>query len=244
MNWKGWGSAAFAIAALAFIVLRWRASFSDRPPDWLRQQDKQSAQLPEASWRNFKSFRKQVEWEAHQRNLPVGLIQFYEVARSGKETTAWNTVRLTNQGFNSNADFDLPGGAEESRLIGFYTPDGLPLGFTVKHHPARPRGFYVVVHLSSALAPGETAVVLRVEHRPLNLKPNAKGQLQYGLGRFGRAATIQGRAVSLPEGTRLVQYRPNKGAFEFAGDPPLVGWINACLETNPPPLSATFALPR
>jgi hypothetical protein len=86
---------------------------------------------------------------------------------------------------------------------------------------------------------------MRVERRPLNLKANAKGQMQFGLGRFARpSAAIHGRAVSLPEQAKLVQYRPETGAFEFRGDPPLVGWINACLDTNFPPLSATFTLAR
>jgi hypothetical protein len=245
MSWKMWAGVAFAVAAIVFVVARWRTSFSERPPDWLRQEDRQSARLPDASLKNFKSFRKEVEQEAKQRNLPVGSIQFFEVSRDGKATVAWNTVKLTNQGFNPNADFDQPGGSDEARLLGFYALDGESLGFTLKHHPARPRGFYAVVHLDNPLAPGESVLVLRLERRPLNLKPNAKGQLQYPVGRFARpTAAIHGRAVSLPERAKLVQYRPDKGAFEFAGDPPLVGWINACLDTNFPPLSATFTLPR
>jgi len=130
-------------------------------------------------------------------------------------------------------------------LLGFYTLDGDSLGFTVKHHPSRPRGFYAVVHLNKPLAPGESALVLRLERRPLNVKSDSKGQLQYPLGRFAKpTAAISGRAVSLPERAKLVQYRPGNGAFEFTGDPPLVGWVNACLDTNFPPLSATFTLPR
>jgi hypothetical protein len=130
-------------------------------------------------------------------------------------------------------------------LLGFYTLDGEPLGFTVKHHPARPHAFFVVAHLGKALTPGESTLVLRVERRPLNLKTNANGQTQFGLGRFAKpTAAIHGRAVSLPAQAKLVQYRPQQGAFEFTGDPPLVGWINACLDTNFPPLSATFTLPR
>jgi hypothetical protein len=245
MSWKAWVGAAFVVGAIVFVVARWHASFSDRPPDWLRQEDKQSIQLPDASLKNFKSFRKEVEVEAKQRNLPVGSIQFFEVARDGKEVIAWNSVKLTNQGFNPNAHFDQPGGGDETRLLGFYTLDGESLGFTVKHHPSRSRGFYAVVHLDKPLPPGESTLVLRIERRPLNIKPNVKGQLQYGLGRFAKpTAAIHGRAVSLPERAKLVRYRPDKGAFEFAGDPPLVGWINACLDTNFPPLSATFTLPR
>ena len=245
MNWKTWAVAAIVVAAIVLVAARWRMSFSDHPPDWLRQEDKQSAKLPAASLKNFKSFRKEVEIEARQRSLPVGSIQFFEVARDGKETIAWNTVKLINQGFNPNADFDQPGGSDEARLLGFYTLDGDSLGFTVKHHPARPRGFYAVVHLNKPLAPGESTLVLRLERRPLNLKPDAKGQLQYGLGRLAKPiAAIHGRAVSLPERAKSVQYRPEKGAVEFKGDPPLVGWINSCLDTNFPPLNATFTLPR
>ena len=245
MNWKAWASAAFAVAAIAFIVWRWRESFADRPPDWLRQQDKHSVKLPDASLKNFTAFRKEVELESRQRHLPVGTIQFFEVARDGKETIAWNSLRLTNQGFNPNADFDQPGSGEEQRLLGFYTLDGAPLGYTVKHHPSRPRAFYVIVHLEKPIAPGQSAMLLRIDRRPLNLKPNSKGQMQFGLGRFAKpTAMIHGRAVSLPERAKLVQYRPETGAFEFTGDPPLVGWINACLDTNFPPLSATFTLPR
>jgi hypothetical protein len=244
-NWKTWTSLVVTVVVLGFVAVRLRSTLVDRPPEWLRQQDKHSAKLPAASLKNFKVFRKEVELEAGQSRLPVGSIQFFEIAATGKETIAWNAIRLTNQGFNPIADFDQPGSGNEPSLVGFYTLDGDPLDYTVKHHPARPRSFYTVVHVGKPLAPGESVQLLRIERRPLNLKLNAKGQAQFGLGRLAKpTAVIHGRAVSLPSRAKLVRYRPEKGAFEFTGDPPLVGWINSCLDTNFPPLNATFTLPR
>jgi len=244
-NWKTWAGIAFALLLIGFVVVRLRLVFHDRPPDWLRQQDKHSAKLPDASLKKFRAFRKETELEAQQAKLPVGSIQFFEISPDGKETLAWNTLRLTNQGFNPLADFDQWGGADELRLLGFYTLDGEPLGFTVKHHPARPRNFYVVVHLPKPLAPGDSALVLRIDRRPLNLKANAKGQSQFGLGRLNKPTiAVHARGLSLPEHARLWQYRPEKGAFEFTGPSPMVGWINSCLDSNFPPLNATFTLPH
>jgi len=242
-NWKTWTGVAVTVLVIGFVAARWRSSFVQRPPDWLRQQDKHSVRLPAASLKHFREFYRQIEIEAEQKNLPVGSIQFLELAADGKEMIAWNTERLANQGFNPAANFDQWGGSEETRLLGYYTLEGDPVNFTVKHHPARPQDFFPVIHLLKPLAPGASALVLRLDRRPLTLKPNAKGQTQFGLGRLIKPANaIHARGVCLPDHAQLVQYKPEKGAFEFPDNPPMVGWINSCLDPSLPPLSATFTL--
>jgi hypothetical protein len=244
-NWKTWIGVALAVGLLVLVAVRLRLALHDRPPDWLRQEDKHSAKLAEGSLKKFRAFRKETEFEAQQAKLPVGSIQFFEISADGKVNIVWNTVRLANQGFNPLADFDQWGGDDERRLLGFYTLDGEPVGFTVKHHPSRPHSYFLVVHLPKPLAPGESTLVLRVERRPLSLKTNAKGQTQFGLGRLNKPTTaVHARGLSLPERARLEQYRPEKGAFEFTGHSPMIGWINSCLDSNFPPLNATFTLSR
>jgi len=245
MNWKHWTGLGVALVLIGFAVARLQSSFRDRPPAWLRQQDKRGPGLPAESRKHFQQFRREIELEAEQKSLPVASIQFIELMKDGKEGVVWNTEKVTNQGFKPLADFEMQGGGDEERLRGYYTLEGEPLGFTVKHHPNRPKSFYMAVHLRQPLPPGQSVLVLRLERRAYTIKPNAKGEAQLGLGRLTRATTaVHARGLCLPDRARLVQYRPDKGAFAFEDNPPMVGWINSCLDPAFPPLNATFILPK
>jgi hypothetical protein len=240
-NWKLWLAGAVVLVTLAFCIHRFRSSFQDKAPDWLRLRQIDSPSLPAAIVERFVEFRKSLESEAKTAGLSVDSVQMVELTPDGKDIRLWAFEKFTNPGPTPLANFEVPHWLTDDRPVGYYTVDGPPLHFMLKHHPSRPNVAFGEIILDKPLAPGETRLVLNIEHIPNNLKPDAAGEMTYRFTKLrGADTSVQGVCFLLPSNYAVQRYAPKAGASEYTGNMPMISWINTRLEAVSLPPSVTF----
>ena len=238
-HWKTWTGVALALLVFGFAAYRVRTAFY-APPGSLRIETKTGPDLDKPVLECFRADYRQIDHEVKVTGLPLASIFFVEVCAARHECRFWRAAKLTNAGMDPITQFEM--GTTAERLVGYYTLDGQPLPFQLKHPPARPKNPTVCVDLPAPLAPGAADWVLRVEAAPVKLTANFKGEFTVDFPRLSNAENvIRAAALCLPAGGRLISYRPQVGAYESTTG--WNGWINTRLEARAPAPFATFKLP-
>lgn len=240
-NWKLWLTGLIVAVVLGIAVTRLRSSFGEKPPDWLRLQNLTSPQLNAASRKQFIYFRKEIELESTTTSLPIQSLQLIEWVTGGKELRTWSIEKYSNAGMTPLGNLEVPRAVADDRPVGFYTMEGEPLDYTLRHMPARPKTAIGVVHLDKPLASGASCYVVYIERQTNYLKPNARGEFAYRFGMLRSGGNfIQAVGFLLPEDFQVVRYTPSIGSSESVGGAPLIGWINTRIEKDSLPPMVTF----
>jgi hypothetical protein len=248
-NWKLWLAMVACMIVLVFCWRRAYDSFHERPPDWVKTEDRigpsisRDGQLSVA-WKEFGDLLGTVRRESVQRQLPVGGVSLLALEADVTNAISIVTEPMMNQGFNPLKNVQASIGGDEKRFIGFYTTDGAPIPFTIVRVPGRPRNPPVTLHLNSPIAAGETQWVVRVERRRAPVNIGKDGKAQAGLGRFPRTPNaVYARAIGLPPGGVIVRSVPAATATVVEGVAPLVSWIGTATNANAP-MSVVFTPPK
>ena len=248
-NWKLWFATIACVVVVAFCARRAYVAFHAAPPDWIRQEDRIGSALGKddrlkVAWEKFSGLLGVARIEAEQRQLPVGTVSLVALEKSGTDAVSIVTQPVVNQGFNPLQNAQASLGGDEKNFVGFYSTAGEPIPFTIVRVKGRPRSPPVTLHLGSAIAPGGTQFVMRVEWRCAPVTIGKDGKLQAGLGRFPRTPdAVYTRAVRLPSGSVVVRTVPAKTATVSVDAAPLVSWVGTAANANAP-MSVVFTLPK
>ena len=248
-NWKLWLAVVACVVATAFCARRAYDAFYERPPAWVKTEDRigpaisRDGQL-NVAWKEFSDLLGTVRRESAQQQLPVGSVSLLALESDATNAVSIATESVVNQGFNPLNNIQASIGGDEKRFVGFYGTDGGRIPFTIVRIPGRPRNPPVTLHLNSPIAPGETQLVVRVERRRAPVNIGKDGKAQAGLGRFPRTPNaVYGRALGLPTGSAIVRTVPDKTATISEGAAPLVSWIGTATSANAP-MSVVFTVPK
>jgi hypothetical protein len=231
------------VLVAAFVAKRARDSFSSEPPDWLRQKERQSPALASGAWQQFETMLKQGRSYADQKLLPLAAVRLVEVEPDLKETVSWSTDTFVNPGFGPLQRFERSFRIEPQRFIGYYTREGKPLEFTVKHTPTRPKDLLMTVHMPGPVAAGAAEMVFRLERQADRVKPTKEGHYQVWFGRMPPPdSAVQLWGVRLPERAKLIRCLPEKGAAIASNGVIQISWVNVRLDPSAPPVSVVFSM--
>ena len=244
-NWKLWLAAITCVIVMIFCVRRAYNVFHERPPAWVRTEDRvgpaisKDAQL-NIAWKEFSDLLGTVRRESARQQLPVGGVSLLALEASVTNAVSIATEPVVNQGFNPLNNVQASIGGDERRFVGFYAPDGGSIPFTIVRVPGRGRNPPVTLHLTSPITPGETQWVVRVDRRRAPVNIGKDGKAQAGLGRFPRTPNaVYARAIGLPSGSVIVRKVPDATATVSDGLAPLVSWIGNATNANAP-MSVVF----
>ena len=250
--WRSFGrkvriglAVVLALIVAAFCIKRYRDSFTDQPPEWLKQREMSGPSLPGAMTTEFAKSIELAQRYADQRGVPFGSVRLVEIEPEITNVVIWATDIFSNAGFNPLRSYERSMRADKSTFIGYYTREGKPLDITLKHTPTRPKDLLMTVHLKEPIAPGASAIVYRLERHLDRVKPTKEGKYQYGLGRMPPAsAAIHIWEIQLPRSGQLVRHDPETGASLGGERSPRVTWNNAMVDPSAPPISVIFTLTK
>ena len=240
-NWKLWIAVIACAAVATFCSRRVYEAFYARPPAWVKLDDRtgpairQDSQL-DTAWKKFGELLGSARRESEERQLPLGDVSLLALENNSTDAVFIVTQSIVNQGFNPLKNVQASMGGDEQRFVGFYATDGGPIPFTIVRVPGRTRNPPVTLHLESAIAPGGTQLVVRVERRHAPVNVGKDGRMQVGLGRFPRMPNaVYVRAVRLPSGSVVVRSVPEKTATVLDGPAPPRGAAGSGYRSAPRP---------
>lgn len=227
-----------------FATARYRESFSQAPPEWLQPRQMNSPSLPKDAGAEFLKLLDLANRYGKQRGAPLGSVRLAEV-RNTNDLVWWTTERFTNAGFDPLRSIERSLRLDPPLFLGYYSSEGKPLAYTIKHSPTRPKDMLLTVHLPSPLAAGAADTLFRLELQTNRVRALKDGRHQVGLGRMPPAdGAIHLWAVRLPERARVVRHIPGPGSEVSGNEVVQVAWANARMETSAPPISLIFELPH
>ena len=243
-NWKFKCALAGLLLAVVFAAYRFHRSLYDDAPASLRLERRHGPALPAAMLPPLQTFLHQLKLEVKESGEPVESLVYFVINKTSEQLLVCNLETVRNPGFATASQFPVERGTTDQSIVGYYLLDGTPLNFTLKHQRARSNAAFLAVETREPLAPGASISVLRVEQRPLDLRPDATGLCRQNLPRVPRdAGAIHAVAICLPAHATLQKYQPLDGAYISTKDAPLVGWINRRLDARTPEPFVTFKLP-
>ena len=248
-NWKLWLAVIACGIVMAFCVRRAYNAFHERPPAWVKTEDRVGPVITRdnhlnAAWKAFSDLLVTVRRESARQQLPVGSVSLLALESDITNAVSIATESLVNQGFNPLNNVQASIGGDERRFVGFYGIDGGPIPFTIVRVPGRRGNPPVTLHLKNPIAPGETQLVARVERRRAPVNIGKDGKAQAGLGRFPRTPNaVYARAIELPSGSMIVRNVPDTTATVSGDVVPLVSWIGTATNANAP-MSVVFTLSK
>jgi hypothetical protein len=248
-HWKLWLATINCMIVMVFCARRAYNTFHERPPDWVKTEDRVGPAISRdgqrnVAWKQFSDLLGTVRRESAQQQLPVGGVSLLALEADVTNALSIVTEPMVNQGFNPLKNVQASIGGDEKRFVGFYATDGGPIPFTIVRVPGRQRNPPVTLHLNNPIAPGETQWVVRVEQRRAPVNIGKDGKAQAGLGRFPRTPNaVYARAIGLPSGSVIVRNAPATTATVTEGAAPLVSWIGIANNTNAP-MSVVFNPPK
>lgn len=246
-NWKTWIAWITFALVMAYALRQYQFTFGSHPPASLQLREHQSRSIPHlrqptSAWRQFRSLLQTVRATAETQHADEYTILLIEFQHSNPESVQWWGETVRNQGFEPLTKIERELWTDPSRLLGYYTADGAPLGFATRLNPPNTGQLLVTVHPDKPIPPGATTFLIRREHRS-NLAPViSSGERTIALGRLTQIrGRIDVRGILLPRRATLLRYTPASLATISADPPTMIAWISSDVPTNPTPLSVTFA---
>ena len=242
-NWKFKAAVAGVLLVFVIVADRGYRSFHAAAPAWMRTENRRGAALPTQVLASVQAIFHQLDLEVKQSGQPVESLEFFTVAKTGKQLLVCSLETINNPGFEPASEFPVSRWTTDQNIIGYYLLNGTALNITLKHHPTQTNVTFLVVETRAPLAPGASVSVLRVEQRPLDLRPDTNGFSRVSLPRVPYdEGAIHAVAVGLPAHATLKKHLPAEGAYLSTKDAPLVIWINRRLDGRVPAPSIVFKL--
>jgi hypothetical protein len=244
-KWKTWLAALFFIVVIGFAVRQYRAAFVSHPPDWMHLQEHASQRIPDihevnSAWFQFSELLKSTRAAAEAQHVDHYTILLMELGNDVHTTIVWLGETIPNEGFKPMPNIERQFFFDPSRILGYYSSDGTPLGFATRRMPGGGDQMIATVHADNPITPGTSMFLVGRELRTDKKAADSK-QRTAGLGNLRYAGDrVEARGYLLPPGATLTRYVPEGPAIVLPSSPTMVAWISSDLATNKAPLSVTF----
>lgn len=244
-RWKIWVGVAILLLVVGFALRQYQSAFVSHPPDWMHVREHESQRIPDmheidSAWRKVAVLLQMTRVTAESQQIPNYTLMLIELAREGRDATLWQGETIRNQGFEPMSRIERELWTDPSRLLGYYTSDGLPLGFAARKTPPIPNLLLITVHLDQPMAPAASTFLIRRERQPNSTPLNGASLRTFGFDYFRQGDGIEACGVLLPPHAALVRYSPEPTAIVISESPTAVAWIISDLKTTRMPLSITY----
>lgn len=245
-KWKTWVVVVAIALAIGFVVRQFRSAFVSRPPDWMHLREHTSQRIPglndvHSAWFQFSELLKSTRAAAESHHVAQYTILVTELGNDVHTTTMWWGETIPNEGFDPMPNIERQFFFNPSRILGYYSSDGVPLGFATRGMPGGGDHVIATIHAPAPIAPGASLFLVRRERLANAKAVDSTGPKTIGLGNLRDAGDrIEVRGLLLPPGATLTRYSPEAPAIVIPSSPTMVAWISSNLVTNRTPLSVTF----